>query len=161
MQIENWVPIANCDGYKISNFGSVLGPRGKKIKLQRYKSRGGYWFFRMPHKKFSKTIHRLVAMHFLPNPNNLPEVNHKDGNKSNNRASNLEWCTRQYNIRHAHDTGLKVNKGNRRIFTNEDIAVIKSCFNEGITNVEIARKFNCHHSTISYIRHGKRQNYTL
>lgn len=51
-------------------------------------------------------IHRLVAQLFIPNPNNLPQVNHKDGNKKNNRADNLEWCNNSYNQNHAIALGL-------------------------------------------------------
>lgn len=51
---------------------------------------------RKKHKVIS--IHRLVATAFIPNPNNLPQVNHKDGNPQNNDVSNLEWCTNQYNV---------------------------------------------------------------
>lgn len=52
-------------------------------------------------------IHRLVAKAFVPNPRGLKEVNHKDGNKENNNADNLEWCTRSENNRHAFKTGLR------------------------------------------------------
>ena len=51
-------------------------------------------------------LHRLVAQIFIPNPNNYPQVNHIDGNRYNNAASNLEWCTAKQNIRHCWDTGL-------------------------------------------------------
>lgn len=56
-------------------------------------------------------VHRIVAMTYLPNPNNLPEVNHIDGNKANNHVSNLEWVSRHENQKHAFSIGLNSNKG--------------------------------------------------
>lgn len=62
-------------------------------------------------KKTFFTVHRLVALTFIPNPDNLPEVNHKDGNKLNNHVDNLEWCTPSQNTQHAVDTGLISKQG--------------------------------------------------
>lgn len=62
-------------------------------------------------KSKSLLVHRMVAMTYLPNPNNLPEVNHIDGNKSNNHVNNLEWVTRHDNQKHAFKLGLNSNKG--------------------------------------------------
>lgn len=63
-------------------------------------------FICVRNKKYMRYVHRLVAECYIPNPDNLPEVNHKDGDKSNNNVDNLEWCTRIDNARHARKLGL-------------------------------------------------------
>lgn len=72
--------------------------------------RAGYRSYDLRHKnkRYSRQAHRLVAEAFIPNPNNLPIVNHKDGNKLNNTIDNLEWMTAADNLNHAYKTGLKV-----------------------------------------------------
>jgi len=55
-------------------------------------------------------VHRLVAEAWVPNPDNLDFVNHKDGDKKNNTVENLEWCSRSHNLQHAYDTGLRSKK---------------------------------------------------
>lgn len=73
------------------------------------------------------TIHRVVAICYLDNPSNLPTVNHKDGNKLNNRVTNLEWATVQQNTQHAYDNGLAKawNKGKTGIYSDDVIATNK------------------------------------
>ncbi len=106
--------------YEVSNYGNVrswirLGdtrqpkrdnPYYKKIPI----SKRGYYeqFFNLRELNVSKMvkIHRVVAQLFVPNPNNLPFVNHLDGNKLNNFYKNLEWCTNLHNLKHAHNMGL-------------------------------------------------------
>lgn len=99
---EIWKDIKGWNDYQVSNFGNVKRlnyrktEREKKIKQQKCKS---YLYITLSQNKKRKTfrVHRLVAEAFIPNPNNLPQVNHKDENPSNNCVSNLEWCDARYN----------------------------------------------------------------
>ena len=87
--------------YAVSNFGRVFSKRSNKIMSPRLDSKKrGYQYVTLTYDGIKKTkqIHRLVAILFVPNPNNLPIINHKDENPSNNHAENLEWCTHSYNL---------------------------------------------------------------
>ena len=100
------------------------------------------------------SIHRLVAETYIPNPDNLPEVNHKDGNKRNNDVSNLEWSTRSGNAKHSWDTGLQKTSG--RKFTNEQVRFIRS--QEGlVSRYELSERFGVSEKTIQSIQ--KRYTY--
>ena len=93
--------------YQVSNFGNVKNQHGKILKT--YQINSGYLCLKLHDatgKRSGHLVHRLVATAFLDNPKT--EVNHIDGNKHNNTLTNLEWCTRSENIRHALDTGLTV-----------------------------------------------------
>ena len=88
------------DRYSISNFGRVKSNYANKERiLKPYKNQRGYLMVSIRHAGIQKTmqVHRLVANAFIPNPDNLPEVNHKDEDKTNNCVDNLEWCTTEYN----------------------------------------------------------------
>ena len=109
---EVWKDAVGYEGlYKVSNKGNVysverISSQGVKIGGQTLKpsnnNRGGYPRLDLRRNGIRKneSVHRLVAEVFIPNPNNYPEVNHKDENKTNNNVSNLEWCTRKYNNNH-------------------------------------------------------------
>jgi len=104
-------PIVGYEGmYYISSNGDVISKVCSKERvLKQHMMTSGYKMVNLKKDKKQKnlSIHRLLAMHFLPNDNNYEQVNHKDGNKLNNDLSNLEWCTRSHNIKHMYDTGLK------------------------------------------------------
>lgn len=95
MNIE-WKIIEGYENYEVSNFGHVR--RNGKI-LKTFLDGGGYVNVQLCKNNRRKTflVHRLVAIAFLPNSNNLPCVNHKDENKTNNCVDNLEWCDYSYN----------------------------------------------------------------
>ena len=95
---ENWKDIKGYEGiYQVSDRGRIKNVRtGRILKPMLAGAYLYVGFWRNNHKKCYK-IHRLVAEAFIPNPDNLPQVNHKDENKLNNNLDNLEWCTAKYN----------------------------------------------------------------
>lgn len=109
-------PIA--DFFEVSTAGDVRLVTRKRV-LKPCNNGTGYFYVAKVFsgkKKKHYYVHRLVAATFLDNPENLPEVNHKDGNKQNNNVLNLEWCTRSENKRHAYRLGLqKVTDKQREI----------------------------------------------
>lgn len=93
--------------YTITSDGNVYSKKSKKY-LKPFYNTGGYLCVDLPNIK-SARIHRLVADSFIPNANNLPQVNHIDGNKSNNNVLNLEWCDCRANVTHYHKPKSKLN----------------------------------------------------
>ena len=109
---EVWKDIDGYEGYQVSNIGNVrsMNYRGTGIAknlIPKENNCGRLWV-ELKGKPF--LIHRLVATAFIPNENNLPQINHKDENPKNNNVENLEWCTGEYN-RNAY---LANHKGGRR-----------------------------------------------
>ena len=109
------------NNYYIYDNGDVLNISTNKI-LKGSIGENGYKYYRLS-KDNNKTMfyaHRLVAEHFLENPNLLPIVNHKDGNKLNNQLSNLEWVSYSENTKHAHDNNL-IKQVSKREYYKEDL----------------------------------------
>lgn len=164
-QTEIWLP-TNYYGYEVSNFGRVrsfwkrrsllregcgsetfLGSVPRILKLAR--RTGGYSSAAIARNKKGRPahvdVHRLVALVFVPNPNNYPQVNHKNGIKIDNRDSNLEWVLPKQNIAHALVSGLWAIKGEANpmaMLTEDDIRSIRRQRLDGVPRGTVASQFN-------------------
>lgn len=175
MSTEEWRPVIGYEGlYEVSSLGRVRSldqvvkyKDGRtRLSLGRVRrlsvSSNGYLTVGLCDNKLqrTKTVHRLVARAFIPNLKGKPEVNHKDGDKTNNHASNLEWVTRQENIRHAIDTGLNRHQGTSHTqakLSEEEVKEIKLLLTENsLSQRAIAARFNVSQSAIFLIGQGKR-----
>lgn len=113
-----WKPIDGYEGYLVSDDGRVWSSkRGIELAQEEKKGYLNVYLYNRDGRKFIG-VHRLVAIAFIPNPDNLPEVNHKDENPMNNRVDNLEWCTAKYNSNYGtHSSKLsEQNKGENNPF---------------------------------------------
>lgn len=160
--VEVWRDIDGYGGlYQVSNFGRVRSFKQKTPRiLKPMLIKIGYLMVNLSHKGKAKTrlIHRLVALAFIPNPENKPQINHINGVKSDNRIENLEWCTHAENAQHAFHTGLNaVPKGadspNAKL-TNEQVRFIRENPN-GLSQYRLAEMFAVAHTTISEIQRGE------
>lgn len=154
---EIWKPVAECNGeYYVSSWGRVKSFKfGKERILKHYSLGSGLpycaYSLRIKHKTKICTAHRLVALAFISNPDNKPQVNHKDGNKFNNHIDNLEWVTHQENLKHAWDTGL---------FESQRLASIKAK-SKAVIDILTGKKYDslnvaCQDIDESYFRHCMR-----
>lgn len=106
---EKWINHHSIDNLQVSNFGDVIS-NGKLLHHEITKNEYHRVHISRNKRDIKLLVHRLVAEAFIPNPNNLPCVNHKDGNKHNNHVDNLEWCTYSDNEKHAYLNDLKCAK---------------------------------------------------
>lgn len=175
LNLSNFKPIENYeDLYLVNKDGQIYSKKRNKL-LSPGKSTNGYLYVvlcKNGEKKNFK-VHRLVAMTFLDNPNNLPQINHIDGNKSNNHISNLEWCTASQNLKHAFYNGLcentrqncknigkiygklngKINgKLNAKHLDENLKELFDDIFKNNLKIKDIAKKFNLSHSHIYNIK---------
>lgn len=161
-----WKPIPNTH-YMVSDEGQVYSSRSNKILLNMNRNINRYEevdIFDNDGKCHRMKVHRLVAELFLPNPQNLKEINHIDGDKHNNSVSNLEWCTRGYNIKHAYDHNLRTAKGSYNAnakLTFEDVQYIRSHYVKGTgshnrgTSKMLMDKFHITRAQVINIAKGK------
>jgi hypothetical protein len=160
--IEIWKDIPEYEGrYLVSNTGKVkslkikngfgVHSKDKEIKLE--ETWNGYLRASLSKKKM--LVHRIVAKTFLPNLNNLPDVNHKDGNKKNNCVENLEWISKSNNTKHAYSLGLLKkmygeNNPQSKLTNIERAEIVSKLETDSVKN--IANKFKISESVISKLR---------
>ncbi len=160
-RLHEFLPMIK-DYYTINTEGQVFSDNSGLMKT-RNKSGTDYQiinFQLINNKKKTFRLHRLVLMAFKPIENmDTLEVNHIDGDKTNNRLENLEWCTASENQQHAFNTGLqKPRRGSKSNFSKlleEDIERIFELKRQGYTQQEIGNKVGCTRSNISYILNKK------
>ena len=132
-EISTYGRVRSKDRIVIDVNGRKMHYKSKMMKLQ-YKKIKGSTYFRVQvnlwknNKCFSKTVSRLVALTFIPNPDNLPQVNHKDEDPTNNNISNLEWCDAKYNVNY----GTRNERANKAKYKkvkiyDENFNYIKTC----------------------------------
>ena len=109
-------------GFKVSNKGSVKNNSNRELSLEL--TRNGYLRVTKNNKHY--LVHRLVAQAFIPNPDNLPCVNHKNEDRTDNRVENLEWCTYSYNINYGSRNSKMSKKVNQLTLEGELVKVFDS-----------------------------------
>lgn len=145
------------DNYYASEDGRIYsGKRNKYLSTR--KSNRGYLLVNLSINGKCKTfsVHSLIAKAYIPNPDNLPEINHIDGNKENNCVTNLEWCSASYNCTHALQEGLRVpTKGldtKNGHFTDEDVRTIRGLYDsKQYSQYKLAEMYNVTRSAIQQI----------
>ncbi len=147
--------------YSIQVDGTVCR-NGKFMKHQNGRSGYKYVSLSKNDKRKNFLIHRLIAIHFIPNPENKPFINHINGIRTDNSIKNLEWCTHAENLQHAYDTGLhkphskKVNRGENSSRAKITKETAMDIFNATGTQAHIASKYGIAQSQVYRIKSKKR-----
>lgn len=173
---EKFKDVVGYPDYMVSNFGRVVSKERKvrfkhavtgeehfrtlnEILLKQYNSKFGYKFVQLRIGGVPKnfTIHRLVAIAFIDNPDNYKVVNHKNGNKIDNSIENLEWCTDVYNHEHATKNNLKPSGervGSSKL-NDACVKAIRGLAAKEWSDTDIAELFGVHRSTINLVKNHK------
>lgn len=139
-----WLDVPEFPTHEVSNEGVVRRKSDRKIMSTcstltsaKYGTSYVVLTFYVNKKSYKRYLHRVVASAFLPNPDNLPQVNHIDENKFNNNASNLEWCTAAHNIEHTHAKSYLLKSPDGEVVEVTNLA--KFCRDNGLTQPLLSR----------------------
>lgn len=162
---EIWKDVVGFEGlYQVSNYGRVKSLNylhtGKERILKpariAMKSGNSYYMVRLckDGERYNKWVHRLVAEAFIPNPDNLPEVNHKDENGLNNRVDNIEWCTAKYNSNY----GTRIQRISKKHYKPVyQYSIDGGLIKEWSSGKEVEKQFGFAQTNISACCNGKRK----
>ena len=157
--MEEWKVIDFATNYEVSNLGHIRNRTTKKV-LKGRDTKSGYLQVSLKlnntNKFQNQYIHRVVALIWIPNPEEKKEVNHIDGNKLNNHVENLEWCTRQENIEHCILNKLQKpfkgeEIGNSKLFEFQVIEIRNKFIPRVYSRAKLAKEYNVSEATIKDI----------
>lgn len=153
---EEWKEIKDYENYEISNLGRVRNKKTGRI-LKPGKTRKGYLRVGLWKNGIKKliSVHRLAALAFLSNPNNYPEINHKDEDKTNNTVDNLEWCTREYNNNYGTRTQRFIEKKNKPVLQFDRLG---NFIKEWASATKVYEELGVHQGNISLCCSGNRSS---
>lgn len=167
-ETEIWMPVIGYESfYEVSNIGRVKSlirgsgnHRNTKEKILKPYEASGYYEVSLyiDKSKVHGKIHRLMARAFIPNPEKKRCINHKNGIKTDNRLSNVEWATHTENLVHAYQTGLHKPRPGvivRQRHSDEEIILAKKLINEGHRLVDIAKMHKLSLNILSNISQGR------
>lgn len=157
---EIWREFNEC--YSVSNLGDVRNNKTNRL-LKKSISDTGYYRVSLSINGRCKTqkVHIMVGKIFVPNPDNLPVINHKNGIKIDNEVSNLEWCTQSHNLKHAFRTGLRepvINKEGKNGFSKEVKDLTNGIIYESLSQVVRLKISKYKYSTLKAMLNGQRKN---
>ena len=149
---QGFVQIPDYPKYSVNKHGVVINNTTNRI-LKLSNNKKGYLAVKLQSdgKKKSFLVHRLVATVFIPNPDNLPQINHKNGIKRDNRVSNLEWCSQSENMQHAQNYGLAGFVRNEKKLKDDEIPRIRKLAQLGVSIKIISEVYEVSYQNIHLI----------
>ncbi len=161
LQNEMWEDLLDFESYcQISTLGRFKNKKTNHIyKLGYYSNLYEQFSMLIEGRRITALAHRLVAKQFIPNPEKYPIVNHKNGIKDDNRVCNLEWCTQGQNMKHSFKElgrkprNMEGTNNTRALLDEKDVLEIRDLFKKGVSQVELAKKYNIKSPAIWKIIH--------